>query len=120
MNFNKVIYIASKDSTSTEDDYSNEIVTYQKPLEYSFNVQPLSGYTATLEFGIMVSQMQRAVIDYTKYFGAFKVGDLAYLDGVTPTGETKNGKNANYRIYSISNQNKRIVILFESLVGRKV
>lgn len=118
MNFNKTIYIATKIKPSTINDDGTEIVEYNTPVEYTLNVQPLSGYTDTLEFGIRVSQMQRAVIDYTTYYGLFKEGDKAYIDGVTPTGEAINGSNANYQIYSVANQNKRIVILFERLTGK--
>ena len=45
-------------------------------------------------FGIDVEQMQKAVIEMSLYKGVFKEGDKAYLDGVTPEGETVNGEKA--------------------------
>lgn len=118
MNLNKDIYIAIKNTTSSFDEYSNETVTYQIPIKYNFNVQPLSGSSDTQIFGERILLMQRAVIPYDKYFKVFKEGDLAYLDGQVPTGEAKYGNNANYEIYSVSNQNEKIVILFQRLLGK--
>ena len=49
----------------------------------------------------------------------FKEFDVAYLDGTTPSGESVNGQNANYRLYPPRNQNKVIVIYFEKIIDKK-
>ena len=61
--------------------------------------------------------MKVAVItNRKKYDNKFKEFDLAYLDGATPEGETINGANANYRIYSVQPQNVVIRVFFIKLV----
>lgn len=47
-----------------------------------------------------------------------KENDLAYLDGATPENEQVYGDNANYRIDSVRNQNKKIAIYFEKLPNK--
>lgn len=118
MSFEKQIYISTKKTTSTFDSNGNEIITYNTPVKYNFNVQPLSGQVDVLEFGVNIGQMQRAVIDYDTYFGDFKEGDKAYLDGKTPTGEPRIGEFANYIIHSVRNQNKKIILIFKRLTGK--
>ena len=113
----KTIYISSKE-TLDYDDYGNQIVTYSKPKKYLFNVQPVSSEVDLMEFGEKSSMIQKAVISRVDYEGVFKENDLAYLDGVTPTGEANNGDNANYRLYPPRNQNKAIVIYFERITGK--
>ena len=81
--WNKKIWIAKKIGTQ-ENDYGTEIPIYDKPVEYMMNVQPLSSETDIAEFGENAKQVQRAVIEYKKYFGEFKEFDVAYLDGVSP------------------------------------
>jgi len=112
----KKIYIASKLGTEI-DDYGNEIVTYDVPKLYMFNVQPISSEVDLVEFGEKASMMQKAVISM-KYKGMFKENDLAYLDDVIPDNEQENGMNANYRLYPPRNQNKVIIIYFERLSGK--
>ena len=77
------------------------------------NVQPLTAEADLKEFGINVEQFYKTIIEKDKYYGAFKEGDVAYLDGVTPEGEVKDGFNANYRLYPPRNQNKCICIFFK-------
>ena len=115
--WNKKIWIAKKIGTQ-ENDYGTEIPIYDKPQEYMMNVQPLSSEADIAEFGENAKQVQRAVIEYKKYFGKFKEFDVAYLDGVTPDGEEVNGKNANYRLYPPRNQNKVILLYFERLIAK--
>lgn len=112
----KPIYIASKTGVS-RDEYDNEIVTYDTPTYYRFNVQPLSSYVDLVEFGEKASMIQKAVIPM-KYKDYFKENDLAYLDGASPKGEEVNGMNANYRLRPPRNQNKVILIYFERLSGK--
>ena len=115
--WNKKIWIAKKIGTQ-ENDYGTEIPIYDKPVEYMINVQPLSSEADIAEFGENAKQVQRAVIEYKKYFGKFKEFDVAYLDGVTPDGEEVNGENANYRLYPPRNQNKVILLYFERLTAK--
>lgn len=114
----KDLYIASflKDEY---DDEGNKISTYAKP-EYigKENIQPLSGESDVAEYGTRVTKMQKVLLDYDKYLGKFKENDLAYLDGITPKGEQVNGTNANYKIDSVRNQNKKIAIYFEKLPNK--
>lgn len=122
-NFLKEIYIASavEEEQSINDD-GDTIKVYEEPVKYNFNVQPISGFAQQRDYGQVETQMQRAIIYYGRqpneipiHFDMFKVYDLAYLDGATPVGETFNGQNANYRIRSVRNQNKRIVLDFEKI-----
>ena len=115
--WNKKIWIAKKIGTQ-ENDYGTEISIYDKPVKYMMNVQPLSSEADIAEFGENAKQVQRAVIEYKKYFGKFKEFDVAYLDGVTPDEEEVNGENANYRLYPPRNQNKVIVLYFERLIAK--
>lgn len=117
MFLNKEIYIACRKSELEYDEYGNEKVTYENPVKYEFNVQPLSGSSDVQAYGEKVNTMQRAIISKDLYQGKFKENDLAYLDGQNPDSEEYNGTNANYRISSVVNQNLVTVILFERLVG---
>lgn len=112
----KPIYIASKIGVD-KDDSGNEIVVYDTPKLYHFNVQPVSSQVDLVEFGEKASLMQRAVID-KRYKDVFKENDLAYLEGANPDGEEVNGANANYRLYPPRNQNKIVRIYFERLSGK--
>ena len=112
--WNKKIWIAKKIGVE-KDDYGYELPIYGKPKQYEMNVQPISSEADIQEFGENARQMQKAVIEYKKYFGEFKEFDVAYLDGVSPKGENINGENANYRLHPPRNQNKVIQIYFERL-----
>lgn len=123
----KDIYIAKKEKDENGQDIIDEYgrVRYLKPEKYRFNVQPIggttnasSGRTDIMDYGQKAMQMQRAIIDYKKYFGKFSIDDLAYLDSQTPTEESVNGEKANYRIDAILNQNKVIAIYFEKLTEK--
>lgn len=115
-NLKSKLYIAKK-LESTEDDYGNEINNYDKPIKYYFNVQPASSSSEVQAFGELARSMKVAVItEKAKYINKFKEFDLAYLDGVTPENEIKNGLNANYRIYSVQVQNAIIKVYFIKIV----
>lgn len=115
--WNKNIWIAKKIG-SKEDDFGHEIPIYDKPEMYEMNVQPISSSTDIQEFGENAKQTQKAVVEYDKYFGVFKEFDVAYLDVVSPEGESVNGEKANYRLYPPRNQDKCIVLYFERLTGK--
>ena len=61
----------------------------------------------------------KTFIDYDKYVGKFDTFDLAYLYGATPDGETKNGKNANYKITTCIPQNTKILVYFAKLTKKQ-
>lgn len=110
------LYIASYLRT-TQDEYLNQTKEYDKPVKYYFNVQPVNQDSEIREFGEMSSSMKVATItERLKYLDKFKEFDVAYLDGVTPDGERNNGDNANYRIYSVRNQNTIIKVYFMKIV----
>jgi len=115
--WNKKIWIAKK-LESKRDSHGNLIPVYDKPIQYEMNVQPVSSYPDMQEFGENAEQIQKAVIEYKKYFGEFKEFDVAYLDGVTPEDEKVNGAKANYRLYPPRNQNKCIVLYFQRLTAK--
>lgn len=79
------------------------------------NVQPLTAEADLKEFGINVEQFYKTIIEKDKYYGVFKEGDVAYLDGIMPEGEPQHGFNANYRVYPPRNQNKCICIFFKRI-----
>lgn len=114
----KSLYIASFIEDSL-DDYGNTISTYGRP-EFvgKENIQPLSGSTDIEEYGSKVSKMQKVLLDYDKYLGKFKENDLAYIEDTTPENEEIYGDNANYRIDSVRNQNRKIAIYFEKLPNK--
>lgn len=110
------LYIASYLRT-TQDENLNQIKEYDNPIKYYFNVQPVNQESEIREFGEMSSSMKVATItEKLKYLDKFKDFDAAYLDGITPDNERQNGDNANYRIYSVRNQNTIIKIYFIKVV----
>lgn len=115
-NWKKQCWIASKTGV-IEDDDENEISVYSEPISYKFNYLPVSSDAEIAEFGEKASIMQRAVIPIS-YKGMFKEFDVAYLDGITPNNEVKNGANANYRLLPPRNGNAVIIIYFEKLTGK--
>lgn len=117
--WNKTIYIAKKIGIQ-EDDYGNSVAIYEEPKKYEMNVQPISSSPDIEEFGENASLIQKAVIEYNKYFDKFKEFDIAYLDGANPNGEKINGENANYRLYPPRNQNRCIILYFERLTQGKL
>lgn len=114
----KDLYIASfvKDEY---DDNGNKIPTYAEPEHIGKqNIQPLSGESDVAEYGTRVTKMQKVLLDYDKYLGKFKEKDVAYIEEANPKNEVIYGDNANYRIDSVRNQNKKIAIYFEKLPNK--
>lgn len=112
----KTIYIA-KNIGKTIDEYGNYIDTYDKPIKYEMNVQPLNGGIDIESYGSRAMQVQKAICESSKYKNMFHENDIAYLDGKTPNNEKVYGDNANYRIDAVLTQNKCIAIYFEKRVG---
>ena len=106
-NWYKDMYIATKKEV-TYDDYNNEVIIYNKPFYFGkVNYEPLT--TKQLEafmraYGETDNNVVSCLIDY-KDRHKFNVFDLAYLYDVTPEGEAKNGKNANYKVRAFKPQN---------------
>jgi hypothetical protein len=113
--WNKKIWIA-KQIPNELDEYGR--AKYEEPEMFEMNVQPVSAEADIQEFGQSARQMQKALIEYDKYFGKFKEFDVAYLDGITPEGEKVNGSKANYRLYPPRNQNRCITLYFERLIKK--
>lgn len=114
--WNKKLWIASK-LDPVIDDEGNLIDVYDEPKPYEFNYQPLTSDSDLREFGEKASMTQKAIIPI-EYKDIFKEFDVAYLDGASPNGETKNGTNANYRLHPPRNQNSVIAVYFERLTGK--
>lgn len=112
----KDVYIASKIGVETDND-ENEFSIYDEPIKYSFNYQPVNSNAEIAEFGEKASVMKKAVIPIS-YKNIFKEFDVAYLDDVTPTDETKNGDKANYVLLPPRDGNAVIIIYFEKLTGK--
>ena len=115
-NWKKDCWIAKKIDT-TVDDEGNLIDVYDTPNHYLFNYQPLSSEADLKEFGEKASMVQKAIIPIS-YKDSFREFDVAYLDGINPSEEEKNGDKANYRLYPPRNQNSVIQIYFERLTGK--
>lgn len=106
----------SKKLDVVQDEYLNQEVIYGKPIKYRFNVQGISEDSEIREFGENANSMLKVLItEKTKYLNKFKEFDVAYVN-TTPDGEIKNGENADYRIYSVRNQNTCIILYFLKLV----
>lgn len=112
----KTIYIASKLEVQLDDE-GNEIAIYGEPMPYEFNYQPTLSDSEIAEFGEDANMMQKAVIPIS-YKNQFKEFDVAYLDGITPNEEARNGINANYRLLPPRNGNAVIIIYFKKLAGK--
>jgi len=111
----KQIYIAKRNAPTYDTD-GNEVFTYATPKGYVLNHQPISSSTDIEMFGANASQIQKAY-DLEYDFTDFDEFDKAYLDGVTPTGETVVGSKANYVIERVLLQNLATVIYFKKLSG---
>lgn len=115
-NLTEPLYIAKKIGTK-EDEYGNEVVIYDEPKKYFFNIMPVSTSSDVRTFGERAIAMKVAVIrEKDAYINEFKEFDVAYLDGETPEGEYENGFNANYRIYAVQPQNAILKIYFSKLI----
>lgn len=115
-NWNKKIYIGKLIKVEA-DDYGNDIKYYDKPKAYFFNIEPSKGATDVAIYGEKISKVYKAIIPFSRYKGKFHEGDIAYLDGATPEGESEEeyGKNGNFVIDSVRPQNLVIAIYFKKI-----
>lgn len=115
-NWKQKIWIASKIGEH-EDEEDNKYIDYGEPQEFNFNIQSISSDADISEFGEKISEMKKVIVPIS-YKNRFKAFDVAYLDGVTPNGETNYGDNANYRLLPPRNGNAVIIIYFEKIIGK--
>lgn len=109
------IYISKKLGTM-QDNNLNEYEIFSKPIKYRFNVQVISSDSEIREFGELANDMLViSITEKTKYLFKFMEFDKVYVN-TTPDEELHSGDNADYRIYSIRNQNTSIRIYIRKLV----
>ena len=82
----KQLYVASFNEVSYDDEM-NEIRTYDEPVDYMYNYQPVSSYLDIQMFGKDATIIQKMVIPISDK-DLFKEYDLAYLNGAAPYDET--------------------------------
>lgn len=111
----KTVYVA-KFLAQSQDSKLNPIKTYDTPVAYLLNVQPLSEDDRIEMFGANAKKMFRAmVLDIDVDINEF---DVAYLEGATPQGESSNGFNSNYIVRRVQRSNVAVTIFFESIKGK--
>lgn len=115
-NYKSVCYIAKR-LKPTLDEWGNQIPTYDTPIKYYFNIQPVTNTSNGTPFGELTPRLRCAVISKVEYDGLFHEYDLAYLEGLTPDNESFNGEKANYRIYSIQPQNAILKVYFLKIIN---
>lgn len=113
MKYGEKIYLRRR--INLEDgvvDYGDPIEIILKPMQIS--VMPISDYQDIKEYGIDNSSKWQ-IITYRKYFprSFFKNGDLLYLDGVDPIGESEKGQFANAIIKGVSEYNLTLRLIAE-------
>lgn len=93
----KTIYVA-KFKEIIYDDEMNEIRTYEEPISYMYNYQPVSSYLDIQMFGKDATLIQKMVIPI-KDKDLFKEYDLAYLNGAIPYDITTDEKFEENKVY---------------------
>lgn len=78
----KTLYVATFKEV-IYDDEGNEIRTYNEPVEYEYNYQPVSSYLDIQAFGKDATKIQKMVIPIADK-DLFKEYDIAYLNGAAP------------------------------------
>ena len=112
----KPLYIATLKEVVTDDEL-NEIRTYNEPVAYEMNYQPVSSYLDMQAFGKDTTEMYKIVLPI-KDKDLFKEYDLAYLNGATPEGEETNGDNANYVLLPPKIGNAVVIIYCQKMKGK--
>jgi hypothetical protein len=110
----KTVYIAKLLSVSKVN--GDQTPVYDTPKPFIVNTREFSGQAKIDEFGANTKKMYKGLIRATGL--DVNEFDVAYLDGVTPVGEAKNGFNANYIIRRVVVPNITTMIYFESIKGR--
>ena len=112
----KPLYIATFKEVIYDDEL-NEIRTYNEPVAYEMNYQPVSSYLDIQEFGKDATKIQKIVLPI-KDKDLFKEYDLAYLNGATPDGEGNYGDNANYVMLPPKIGNAVVIIYCQKIKGK--
>ena len=112
----KPIYIATFKEV-VYDDELNEIRTYNEPVAYEMNYQPVSSYLDIQTFGKDSTEMYKIVLPI-KDKDLFKEYDIAYLNGATPEGEQNYGDNANYVFLPPKIGNAVVIIYCQKMKGK--
>jgi hypothetical protein len=111
----KQVYIAKLTSVS-KNSSGDQMPVYATPQAFTMNIQPLSDDARIEMFGASAKKMYRSVmvgIDYD-----INEFDVAYIESATPSGESKNGANANYIVRRIQVGNIATNVYFESIKGK--
>ena len=74
----KEIWIAKRKSAEI-NEYGVEIETFEKPIKYAMNYQPVSGYTDYAVYGDKMRDTYRAFVNRLEYQNVINVGDRVYL-----------------------------------------
>ena len=112
----KPLYIATFKEVIYDDEL-NEIRTYNEPVAYEYNYQPISSYLDIQTFGKDTTEMYKIVIPI-KDKDLFNEYDLAYLNGATPEGEANYGDNANYVLLPPKEGNAVVIIYCQKIKGK--
>lgn len=114
--WNKDLYIVSKSSNRTVNPETGEIdFSYSEPTFYKCNYQPIAGFLENSQFGANAMYIQKGIFHDITIFteGKIKEGDLAYLDGASPIGETVRGSTSNYTVIGVKHQNEIVTVHFQ-------
>ena len=112
----KPLYIATFKEVIYDDEL-NEIRTYNEPVAYEYNYQPVSSYLDIQTFGKDTTEMYKIVIPI-KDKDLFNEYDLAYLNGATPDDEENYGDNANYVLLPPKEGNAVVIIYCQKIKGK--
>lgn len=109
------IYIAKR-TGFIQDEELNQYETFDEPKKYYFNVQTVSSDSDIREFGENANSMKCiSITEKSKYINKFNEFDRVYVNTL-PENELYNGDNADYRIYSVRNQNTSILIYLRKII----
>lgn len=109
IDWKKTLYIATFKEV-THDDELNEIRTYNEPIEYEYNYQPVSSYLDIQMFGKDATIMQKMVIPISDK-DLFKEYDVAYLNGASPFNKTSDTEYQEEITYYKEKNNKFIELI---------
>lgn len=93
----------------------NGLKFYDNPIEKWGNYQPLSSYNDVVVYGKDIQNRWRMIVDIRQK-DEYSVGDMLYLDGITPNENEEYGEGANATITSISQGYRAVTIEIESTI----
>ncbi len=115
----KELWIAKRNITTNDD--GNDIESFEKPIKYRMNYQPVSGYLDYMKYGENVENVYRTFVSKNIYQGVIKAGDKVYLSDNDVlekdlerlvNNDNELCKNANYKVEVVLPQNLLIKIDF--------